>query len=618
MSTIQYLFQQAQLAEASYANFAAFPNNPKGALEDEGFSTAQATEFVLHWRVVDHLRNQSSGFSATVFESLDHPGQYSMATRGTEAGTLADLDADLFGIGSQGIALRQAIDLYNYRQSLTTGAGTSYQAAYLKTDLVETALLSAASALPGGYVVYKMLLESRGFWVENGVVRELALGESAVVLADTDLETRRSSATVQLGTGYDVVGHSLGGHLAMALGRLDYANVASVETFNPPFFDPISSDKLSDSFFTQLRQLEIAANGSAGVADVFKPIKSYLVAGDLVNLIGATRPGVSRPVFSEGEGINALTAHSMPKITDALAVYALFAQLDSSLETGGLDSIASILRASSAIAGNSLEATVAAVGKLFGKSYAAVETNRDDLYRHLGELQVAITGKTLTVVSLTNMTAGEIKAIAADPDMVATRYALKELNPFIVLGADYSMYPLTLINESTGQGHLSVKWIEDRSAMLAWKLKLATEDFAITNGAYTNASDQFFGDLASGLQLNLGSNWTDPAEKLRYIFGSNQADGVTEAVSGGSKSDRLYGMAGNDVLYGYDGADYLEGGSGDDTLTAGAGADILNGGLGYDTYHAEEGDTINDSDGKGTVYLNDKQLSFATRKKGET
>lgn len=39
MSTIQDLFQQAQLAEAAYANFAAFPNNDIGvfnALKTKG------------------------------------------------------------------------------------------------------------------------------------------------------------------------------------------------------------------------------------------------------------------------------------------------------------------------------------------------------------------------------------------------------------------------------------------------------------------------------------------------------------------------------------------------------------------------------------------------------
>jgi hypothetical protein len=40
------------LAEAAYADFAKFPNNPKGALQDAGnnmtFSTAQATDFLIH------------------------------------------------------------------------------------------------------------------------------------------------------------------------------------------------------------------------------------------------------------------------------------------------------------------------------------------------------------------------------------------------------------------------------------------------------------------------------------------------------------------------------------------------------------------------------------------
>ncbi|MFA7293634.1 MAG: calcium-binding protein, partial [Rhodocyclaceae bacterium] len=107
------------------------------------------------------------------------------------------------------------------------------------------------------------------------------------------------------------------------------------------------------------------------------------------------------------------------------------------------------------------------------------------------------------------------------------------------------------------------------------------------------------------------------------IQGSSQADYLQgdagiDILEGGGGEDTLRGGADNDQLEGGDAVDTLEGGSGDDTLTGGLGTDSLIGGTGYDTYHAEEGDTINDSDGKGTVYLNDKQLSFATRKKGET
>jgi len=150
MSTIQDLFQQAQLAEAAYANFAAFPNNDVGvfnALKANDFSDKQATDFLAHWRVVSHQPNTTSGFSATVFESLDHPGQYEFAVRGSEnlfsaSGAVDWLAADTSDIGGQGIALRQAIDLYNYIQSLKIPQGATYQAAYLKTAQFESVELT--------------------------------------------------------------------------------------------------------------------------------------------------------------------------------------------------------------------------------------------------------------------------------------------------------------------------------------------------------------------------------------------------------------------------------------------------------------------------------------------
>jgi hypothetical protein len=78
MSTIQDLFQQAQLAEAAYANFLnsagdllTNPDDIKAALRDTSnnmsFSAIQATEFVKQWRVVDQspsLGFFDNGFSA--------------------------------------------------------------------------------------------------------------------------------------------------------------------------------------------------------------------------------------------------------------------------------------------------------------------------------------------------------------------------------------------------------------------------------------------------------------------------------------------------------------------------------------------------------------------------
>ena len=131
----------------------------------------------------------------------------------------------------------------------------------------------------------------------------------------------------------------------------------------------------------------------------------------------------------------------------------------------------------------------------------------------------------------------------------------------------------------------------------------------------------------------------------------------SDALDGGKGDDKLYGGfatitngvvdkynpatdpdTGNDKLIGGDGEDTLEGGKGDDKLYGGIASikddgeveynanddtdtfkDTLKGGEGYDTYYVAKKDVIEDSDGKGIVYLkgNDNALTAASRKAGE-
>ncbi len=77
MNTITSLFQQAQLAEAAYADFTNNMNDPVGALTNASlggkFSQAQAAAFTADWSVVDQYDNSAlggllgTGFSATLF-----------------------------------------------------------------------------------------------------------------------------------------------------------------------------------------------------------------------------------------------------------------------------------------------------------------------------------------------------------------------------------------------------------------------------------------------------------------------------------------------------------------------------------------------------------------------
>jgi len=90
-----------------------------------------------------------------------------------------------------------------------------------------------------------------------------------------------------------------------------------------------------------------------------------------------------------------------------------------------------------------------------------------------------------------------------------------------------------------------------------------------------------------------------------------------DLLIGGKGNDELKGLGGDDVLYGEEGNDTLDGGSGNDVLKGGLGKDILKGGADFDTYYADNGDTINDSDGKGRVFLADMLLTGGMKKAGD-
>ncbi len=74
----------------------------------------------------------------------------------------------------------------------------------------------------------------------------------------------------------------------------------------------------------------------------------------------------------------------------------------------------------------------------------------------------------------------------------------------------------------------------------------------------------------------------------------------------------MFGGSGTDALIGGTGADLLVGNGGVDTLSGGKGNDTLLGGAGADTYVYATGDgldTILDSDGKGSIFMDDVTLT---------
>ncbi|SEM42216.1 Ca2+-binding protein, RTX toxin-related [Variovorax sp. YR750] len=206
---------------------------------------------------------------------------------------------------------------------------------------------------------------------------------------------------------------------------------------------------------------------------------------------------------------------------------------------------------------------------------------------------------------------------------IAWRYALRELNGFVVTDVDYSRHntdgSLDLLDPETGLGTMTDRYLADRAAMLAWKLQYEVngardDDDGARVGAKpynedwdTNSvqGNWDFVDLSTripgGQPLTLAIDGTGISlSDHQIVFGTKAAD----VIEGAGLSDALYGMAGNDKLYGKGGNDYLEGGAGSDWLEGGSGNDTLVGGADFDVYKFSSGwgtDIIEDSDGNGVI-----------------
>lgn len=540
MDDIKQYSLQADLALAAYATLSSGEPNTVN-LEAIGMSSSQAIDFAKCWTVVEQYThselvpvldefglptgeytNYSNGVSATVFEDVESGRRY-LAVRGTELG-VADLVADAI---------------------LATGFSPEVNPQFvsLRTQVQR--------------------------WLDSGTLR----------------------------AGFSIAGHSLGGYLATATG-VWFVDSGGVYMYNAPGIGGFAWGNAYD-----------AVRSVFGLGD--RPFIDNLYnfrGSEGISIITGLGLQLAPPTLIEIEaaagGILGPGNHSVVRLVDAFAVYSLYSQHSPSL---ALAQITQLIKSASPIANRSLEYALDGLRTLLmGKS--VVDANptkyegpdaRDSLYKNLYALQDSAAYRALKGSAALRVLADAdrdtlvAKAKSDFGDLLALHYLLPiaiEGGGSALIGAHADLHTqwqadraLTAEQKASGKANFTDEWLEDRAAMLTWKLKLATEDFVTTSGAYTSAPDQFFADLGSGLQLNLGADGTNPADKSRYIFGKDQAEGVTEVVSGGSKKDRLYGGGGDDVLYGYDSVDHLEGGTGSDQLNGGEGNDTLIGGADSDT-----------------------------------
>ena len=392
------------------------------------------------------------------------------------------------------------------------------------------------------------------------------------------------------------------------------------------------------------------------------------------------------PVFIEGQPLitggpfpsvtESGNTHSITLIVDSLATQELIQEID---PLYGQASVELLIKASSnskadtvaplntagVVEGDSLEKTVDALRKLFVGPTPAFDPLpvdstvggfgnlefRNEFYIAIGEVRDAVAarqaqGVVFTITDLTDPAVDRAALLArADVETaegLAYRYALNELNPFVVTahtefetGALYGPFnaqgELDRSDPATGTGTFTSWYMDDRAAFLKEKIALNQADRSTSTG------NTYFFDASQTYEIATAD---DPPTTRQFLFGSAGEDrfesgSKDDDLYGGEGVDLLIGNGGNDYLQGDGGGDQLEGGAGIDRLVGGAGVDVLEGGTendildggigndilkggsGLDTYRIraiDGADTIEDSDGKGVVEFDGKVLISGLRR----
>ncbi len=598
------LYKYVKLATAGYVDLTGLLQFGAEVLElraaeQSRFPAALGRQFFTTdgWAVLGDPRhtngshNSASGLAATLFGkpgTNGNPGEKVLAVRGTEgsevnAALYLDLvQADLGEIGGFGIAISQLVDLVNlvFR----------HQAAQGETGVLQLSLKKGFIPPSGAPVVS---VAGVSHWLEghyNGV------GVGGLSPGDT----------------LTVVGHSLGGHLAAMLHRLMPGQFTQAVVFNSARYDPPSSQGLTSQFLSLFGQWGLAPSGGFNNVSMFD--SEDQAPGDDISgvssLITGSLYGPLQAVITE------TNSHVIEPFMGSLSLHALMARMNPSLS---LTESGQILQAMSQREANSDEGLLAALYKVL-KGQALQSTDltefgaglfgagdidaRQKFYVKLLEAEAAANSGLqlipLSNISVTNLIEGATGALDATHDVtLAYRYALRELNPFIITGSEALYAPhntganvgkLDLYDLVNRDGQLTAEWIADRAAFLAWKNLANTADVTtVLRPEFTTGNRAFFEDHASAYATTISDAVLPPVDDTtrRFVFGSDASD----LLNGGQYSDRLYGGAGTDYLRGKLNNDHLEGGAGLDVYEYNSYANGANDGV----------DIILDTDGKGIL-----------------
>ncbi|MFA0810164.1 hypothetical protein [Microbulbifer epialgicus] len=364
MSENKY-FDNSEYAMAAYATFSQDDVLSKRELIKADFTDAQAEKFINKTEVVTQHDDEGTGFDATVFE---RDGKLVLAVRGTVPNDDGDIIPTDTSLALGGAGYDQIIAMYNWWQRVSAKPGT----------LVSQIKMDTGYVVPDGAAILSQ--EKTTNSPVNGSLYTYTYLENTAVPAANEAEGNIYSELMAAGGTFDVVGHSLGGHLAMAFNSLFPSATEDVFVYNAP---GIKDSSFNESFFDWLGG-SVPVNGNSN--NVHNIIASEVDLDEESNNLTAglhSRPGNKVDVRIEPEG--GTDNHSQKFLVDSLAVYNLLSQMQSDLS---LNQYGAIFNAGSQSESASLEGVVDAVNKLLKVSNEKLPIgDRDAMYKAIHSLQ---------------------------------------------------------------------------------------------------------------------------------------------------------------------------------------------------------------------------------------
>ncbi|MEO7859607.1 MAG: calcium-binding protein, partial [Nitrospirales bacterium] len=556
-----------------------------------------AQAFAARYQIIDHHANDATGFSATLMRDT-MTGEYTLSFRSLEYQNQVDggdwerdgLPGAAGEIAGTGFALAQLVSMERYYRELKADPN----------NLPTGAILNVTGYSLGGHLatVFTQLHANdiAATYTFDGAGRGGINGGPSGLSETERIREMLQFAEYQI-LNWDPTGdvfHS--GNGENIYNEQWYQGVRGQTIFQ---FQPTSSFLPSGQIgsapgFEKITQLvghathndqEYVANSGIHA----QPTTIFIEDQPNVDGLGG--------LFGQSGGFG--TTHSITLLVDSLALMELFQQVDGELEQATIERIfaAASSQIGSGVAGlaglaegNSLENALDALGKILAPSYTPTPfgrhtndfgnlTFRNPFYANLEAVKAAVGIQTYQIASFAAKSSSEIYAAArqANATGLAYRYALTNLNPFAVIGPDYTNNnpgqpgdgPLELYDAQTGTGTWTALALIDRAELLTKRLA-----YNLSDGGSV-PTDTHYVDLQTGFEVG------SIASTKEVIFGD---DRVGDVLIGHAGDDHLYGRDGADTIEGNDGRDYIEGGVGNDPLlSGGAGDDIILGQAGNDT-----------------------------------